>query len=957
MQDKIHGFSVIKTAELPEIEATLYEMEHDKTGAKLVWLKRDDENKTFGIAFKTLPFDDSGVFHILEHSVLCGSKKYPVKEPFVELLKSSLNTFLNAMTFQDRTVYPVSSKNDKDFLNLMRVYLDAVFYPSIYSKPEIFMQEGWHLEKDENGKYIYKGVVLNEMKGAFASPEELVVNSINTCLFPDSPYKYVSGGDPEKIPTLTYETFIDTHKKFYSPSNSYIFLDGDLDIDLVLGIINDEYLSNFEKTERIPLPKLQEPVAIDFDGYYEVSSADEMKDKTRLCYAMVVGKFDEKIKIRALHLLSSYLTSTNQSPLSLAVVAAGLAENITMSVSDDILQPWLCIDVENVKDGCLDKVKEAINNTLINLVENGLDHEELEAIMTNSEFKLRERDYGSYPKGLVLSFDILESWMNGGKTTDRLLVGDMFDILREKLHEGYFEELINEVIFQNAHCCQVIYRPSYTLGEERRANEQARIEKTVSAMTEEEKNTVAEKQQKLLAWQESEDTEENLSTLPKLSIEDIPLEPDKTPTEVIDYNGTTVLLHKIATGGIVYARMYFDVSGLNEDELSNLALASHLFGRSPTKNLTLDEVTNKRRLLCGSFYAYFNFYLEDKDRSKVKRMLCVYFSALESKLFDALNLVIEIVTNTNFVEDGTHAYLRQLKSSCFEQVVMSGNSIAVSRLAAQYSPVGVLEDTTDGIGFYNWLKNQDDNWNFEVLNKKMQSIISRVISKNGLIVSLAGSDEYKAFAEKAISSLPDVATLPEVEIKPWGKRKEGIIVPSDTCFAVMGSYNNSGYNGQLLTAAQIVSLAYLWNVIRVQGGAYGTGLFVRDGGLTACYSYRDPNGANSLQAYRGISEFLRMLANNTDDLTDFIIGTVSGTSSLMTPRSNSHNGDRFYFIGRTWEDRCRIRRELLSTKPEDLLAIADELETSINEGGISVIGGKEQIANISELDTVIELKS
>ncbi len=955
--EKTHGFTLLSSTKLDEIEAALYRFVHDKTGAELIWLKRPDDNKTFGIAFKTLPFDDSGVFHILEHSVLCGSQKYPVKEPFVELMKSSLNTFLNALTFPDKTFYPISSKNDKDFINLMRVYLDAVFCPLIYSKPEIFLQEGWHFEKDENGEYSYKGVVLNEMKGAFASPDELVANSLNACLFPDTPYSFVSGGDPTKIPSLDYNTFINTHKKFYSPSNSYIFLDGDVNIDETLKIIDSEYLSNYDKTERIATPELQKPVKTDYEGFYEVSSDSDLDGKTRLTLGMAVGKIDDKIKLRALNILSSYLTGTNQSPLSRAILDQGLAENITMNVSDSVLQPWLAIDIQNIKEENLEKAESAVRETLEKLLKDGLDRSELDAIMTNSEFKLRERDYGSYPKGLIFAFDVLDYWLAGADPSGKLEVGDMFVKLREKMNDGYFEKLIREEILDNPHACRLIFRPSKTLGDERRQAEQTLIENRISSMSAEQLNAVEEYADKLISWQETPDSEENLKSLPRLSVEDIPPEPEKTPTEVIDFDGRKILLHKINTGGIVYVRLYFDVSGLGEDELQTLSFTANLLGKSATSKHSADEIINRKRLLCGTFYNYFNFFMSSKDKSVIKPYLCVYFSALETKLFEALDFVLEVITDSVFTEKNVNDYLKQLKSAYFDQIIMYGNAVAVQRLSAQTSPVGVLNDLTDGIEFYEWLRKQTEKGDFLSLGNKMSEVLHSVINSNGVTISLAGTDDEEAFAKKVISSLPNEQLPPKKEIKPWGKRNEGIIVPSDTCFAVMGGYADCGYSGKLLVASQIVSLCYLWNTVRVQGGAYGTGLIARDGGFTACYSYRDPNGKASLESYMGVPDFLRDFSEQSDDLTDFIIGTVSNSSSLMTPRSNAQTGDRFYFSDRTWLDRCKVRRDLLGTSVSDLAEIADSLEKSINGGGVCVIGGKKQIDDIENLDNIFELKN
>ena len=394
VHDTVHGFIVEREVPLPELDAVMYQMKHEKTGLELVWISREEENKVFGIGFETLPWNDTGVFHILEHSVLCGSKNYPVKEPFVELLKNSMNTFLNAMTFPDKTFYPVASRNDKDFVNLMRVYLDAVFYPAVYTKPEIFYQEGWHYEFDSEGKPGYKGVVFNEMKGAFADADELMDMTINRALFPDTPYRYVSGGDPTKIPDLTYEEFIESHKQFYSPSNAYVYLDGAMDIDAILGIINDEYLFSFEQTKRMDPPALQSAVdAGEQQIEYEIGADENEEGKIRLSWGRVIGTYAEREKLTAMQILSDVLTGNNQAPLTKAVLEDGLAETMRLYTIDGVANPWVKIEARNVKKENCKQVEARIFDTLNTLANGGLDHEKLEASMANLEFQMRERDY------------------------------------------------------------------------------------------------------------------------------------------------------------------------------------------------------------------------------------------------------------------------------------------------------------------------------------------------------------------------------------------------------------------------------------------------------------------------------------------------------------------------------------------------------------------------------------
>lgn len=960
ISQKSSGFSVVSTTQLKELNAVMYRMVHDRTGLELVWLKRDEENKTFGIAFETLPWDDTGVFHILEHSVLCGSDRYPVKEPFVELLKSSMNTFLNAMTFQDKTFYPVSSRNDKDFVNLMRVYLDAVFCPLIYSKPEIFRQEGWHYELDEKGEASYKGVVFNEMKGAFASADRLASNGLNRALFPDSPYGFVSGGDPAAIPDLTYEGFLDSHRRFYAPSNAYVYLDGDLDIENVLAILNDEYLCKYEKTERMAPPALQTAVCGEREEFYELAPGEEMEGKTRLSFGKVIGTFDQREKLIAMQVLSEVLCGSNQAPLSKVILSEGLAEEVKMQVSDGILQPWVMLDIKNIKEENLSRVEALIASTLGELSQNGLDHGQLEAVMANTEFKLRERDYGYYPQGLIFGFNVLESWLYGGDPAANLEVGDLFVTLKQKTREGYFEQLIRDVLLENPHSAKVTLRPSYTAGQERRAAEQARIQKETESWTDADKAAATEIQKTLLAWQNSADTPEMLATIPRLSLEDIPVEPEKIPTKALHLSGLPVISHSFSTGGIVYVSCYFDADGCGEEELSCLSFACNLLGKTNTGIHSAEEIISKTRLLCGNFNAYPVVYTVGGDQARVTTKLCVSFSALESKLEDALALVTEVLTKSVFTDEAARDILRQVKMQIFQRIVMAGHSVGISRVAAQTSPAGVAEECTAGVAYYRWLKQQDENWNFAAVNATTQKLLWGIINRNGLTVSITGvsADGQKKLAETLATAIPEKESLPKVRIKPWGRRREGIAIPADISFAVTGDHitdHGGSFSGGVQLAGQIISLGYLWNTIRVQGGAYGAGLVTRETGLAACYSYRDPNGAGSVVSYGGCAAYLREFAKNTSDFTGFIIGTVASGSPLMTPRTKAQTGDKFRFSEITWEDRCRWRKELLAATPEELISLADVLEQTIRDGGICIIGGQKQLESCGDLDEIITL--
>ena len=953
-------YTFIRSRELPEIGGVLHELEHTNTGAKICWLQRPDDNKSFGIGFTTLPEDSTGVFHILEHSVLSGSDKYPVKEPFVELLKSSMNTFLNAMTFPDKTVYPFSTRNNKDFLNLLRIYLDAVFHPRIYSMPEIFYQEGWHYELDGEGNASYKGVVFNEMKGAYANADELMVEGIQGMLFPHNCYRFTAGGDPAVIPDLTYENFIDAHRRFYSPSNAYIFLDGDVDLDLVLNVLHNEYLAEYAPGTRIAPPAMEAGIQAGTKTIrYEVPAEDSLDGKYRMAWGNVIGTYADKETIVAMQVLARTLCSGNQSPLSRCILDKGLAEDVQMQVQDGTLQPWVLLEVRNCKAENLDTVRQVVTGEMERLANTGLNREQLLAQMANMEFKMRERDYGSMPRGLIFGLSVMETWIYGGDPIANLEVGDLFENLRRKAEEGYFEDLLRRMMLENAHTCHLIMEPSHTVGEERRQAEQARLNAESAAWTGEEKEMIRQRQVKLQAWQESQDTPEALAAIPRLSLSDISAEIEEIPTELTTIAGIPVLQHKIACGGIVYCNLYFDIADGSGKELSLLGFLCDLLGELPTANSSAEELMNRRRLLCGSLQFSPKIYTRNGRPDLCQRKLCVSFSALEGNLDSALELVTEILTQTRFENENTVLdILRQKKTNMIQHIVMAGHSFAMGRVAAQMSVAGVAEEYAGGYTAYRWLKEQEENWNWLQMKDILARMAAAVFCTARLTASITSNDPaaFTKTAEK-LATLPLGRVSEEYVLTPWNKQKEGIAIPADICFAIKGGnvFDHGGVNSGILPlASRIIGLGYLWNSIRVQGGAYGAGLVARNSGLACCFSFRDPSGARSLGVYDGAADFLRQLCASGTDLTGFIIGAVSDDSPLLTPRMQGAVADSYYWSGVDRDLLARHRKELVEATAGQLSAVADFLGETITQGGCCVIGPQNQLEQCG-LDTILAL--
>ena len=970
VNEKLYGFIIDRIRPVDELEGQLIEMTHEKTGLQLAWIKRGEENKTFGIAFKTLPSNDTGVFHILEHSVLCGSEKYRVKEPFVELLKNSMNTFLNAMTFSDQTVFPVSSRNHKDFLNLVRVYLDAVFQPLIYEKPEIFYQEGWHYEIDENGDASYKGVVFNEMKGAMVAPEELEDDALHRALFPDSTYRYNSGGAPEAIPDLTYEEFLEAHKKYYSPSNARVFLDGDIDIDQLLKVMDEEYLASMEKGECMENPPLQQTV----DGgtqhvRYELGRDEDEHGRTRLAWGWVFADYTEIEKISAVHILSDILCGSNQAPLCKAVLSRGLAETVNMGAFDGSLQAVLKIEAVNLESEKQDEVEAVIFGELERIAEEGLDPKLIEASLAEYEFGTRERDFGTNPQGIIFGLQMLEFWLYGGDPISKLEVGDLFDSLREKAAKGYFEQIIKEVILDNPHRTKVVIEPSKTVGEERRAAEEAKIAAAVSSWSEKERDQVCQSQEALIKWQSEPDTEEALASLPHLKLSDIDVKPEKLPVIEGMHENIKTLYHDINCSGIVNVSLFFDADDLNEEEISLLSFLTDIISEMRTEHYSEAELDNEIRLTFGNLNFYVSSYMVKQDRKKCRIKMGATFGVLESKLERAAELVSEILLRTKFDAEVTALdLLRPAKSNLLQTIVMSGASVGTGRLAAQNSAAGVSGECSGGYEYYRWLCDQEENWDWDVLGCRLGKLLDELVCSNRLTVSMTGGNQemLEMVAAKLYSELPDRGPRRELNsvVKPWGCRREGIVIPADISFACAGGVLTGfdegygsfapGFNGKMRIASKILTFAYLWNVIRVQGGAYGTGFSIKQDGMASCYSYRDPSAVSSLQAFETMGDFLESMGEECDDLSGFIIGAVSDVLPLLTPRAKGMKADGNYFMELTDEYNMKLLQQMLETKPSDLVQLAQQLRDTFKECGICVIGSSEQMAecNPDEILTI-----
>ncbi len=938
----IHGFIVEEVREIQEIQGTLYQLRHEKTNAQLAWLKRDDNNKTFTITFKTIPENDTGVFHILEHSVLNGSDLYPVKEPFVELLKGSMQTFLNAFTYPDKTMYPVSSRNDQDFMNLMSVYMDAVFHPAIKHNPNIFYQEGWHYEiRNREDEPVYKGVVLNEMKGAFSTVDEVLVNELNRQLFPDNCYRFVSGGDPEHIPDLSYEQFLKTHDKFYHPSNSRIFLDGDMDIDRVLNFIDEAYFSKYEsETFDFVIPDQKEVVPSVSRIQYEVENEEEMHEKTQIAFARVVSDFADVKKNLAWEILAGILTANNEAPLVKAIIDHQLGEDVEFDIYNGIQQPWVFLNIRNTETDRFEKIQSVLKDVFTTLIRDGVDHHQIKAALNQLEFKYREKQE---PAGVIYAQRAMNAWLYDGDPIVYLEQGYLFDELRNACDEGYFEALLSE-FYRDGNLVTVIAEPSVERGAERVEKEQNRLHQEKENWGEAVQDYIA-LNETLDIWQATPDSAENLATLPKLALSDISRKPMKLTWENVSVGGVPVILHESADPEILYLNAYFSLAGVRREELPSLAFYTSLFMSLPTKNRSVEELQGYTRENLGSL----RFRLESTSVAghpeSCTPVLGVHCSVLKKNVNLAMDLILEVLRETVFEAETILPLLKQANDGFKQALISSGHSIAMIRAAASTCADGVFKEYTDGYESGLYLKNLAKNYESEIgyFLQECQLYTDVLFCKERLTLSVNGRENLPVL-EHLLDRLELGEGMRAKMRYPLLKQEnEFIQIPGGVSYsATSGNLYQVGESQDIRmnVAAHMLTYDYLWNEVRVKGGAYGTGCAISPLGNVSCYSYRDPNPIHTLQVFDTIADYLHETKTDVDQM---IIGTISASEPLLSTAAKVLTEDRLAMSEMTQEEREANRLRLLSMTMEDIREVADQIMKLDDSHRKCVIVGNEEV--------------
>lgn len=966
--DVIHGFKLLRETDIKEVAGIGYLFSHVKTGAKLFFIKTDDDNKVFYIAFRTPPADDTGLPHILEHSVLCGSRKYPLKEPFVELVKGSLNTFLNAMTYPDKTVYPVASRNPKDFQNLMDVYLDAVFYPAIYNEQEIFMQEGWHYEFDGE-EMNYSGVVYNEMKGALSAPDSLLSEKIMLSLYPDTAYSFESGGDPDAIPTLTREKFLEFHKKYYHPSNSYIYLYGDIDIAEKLEYIDREYLSKFDKLEiNSKIEKQSEFKKLKREEYsYPVSENEDTKEKTFLSLNYMTGEALDNETMLGLQILEHALIGSASCPLKKAIIDAKLCKDVDSNTENEILQPMFSVILSNSEKDRADKFIDIIDKTLQKLATEGIDPMLLESAVNLFEFRLREADFGTAPKGLIYGLAALRNWLYDGEPETPLMYEPLLARMKAGLKDGYFENLIKKYFINNTHKTLVVLSPSGAMGKEKAEALKAKLKEIKSNMTEAEIAKIKEDNAKLLERQEKEESEEALNSIPILNLSDIRKNAYEYPLEVKEESGVKVLKSDVNTHGLSYMTLLFKTDKVPQEDIFYLYLMESLLQNVPTKNYSYEELGLMTDLATGGIDTDIVVITEGGNVKNYTPYLKVMGKSLVTKLPNMLDLMEEIILKSEFTDK------KRIKERIEEIIVgiemgfeRSAHSIVAEEISSYLSEAGYYSEQ-GGLPFYRNIKEflKDFDNKFKTLKDDMARVISKVFTKENLIACVTQKNEdYPIFTvafDKFTKNLPD-AHFDKVNYNfKIEQRNEGLMSASRVQYVGKGgNFINLGYEftGALSILETILRYDYFWNNIRVKGGAYGAfSHFKRDGGLFFG-SYRDPNLKETIEVFDKTADFLKNFDVTDREMDKFIIGTMSNVDIPLTPKMKGEIAYMTYLQGITYEDRQKCRNEILSARQKDICALSKLIEDVMNENNLCVFGNEQNIkANKNEFKKLTTVMS
>ena len=960
------GFRLDRIERIDEINGTAYEMKHEKSGARLIYIDSPDSNKVFNIAFRTTPHNSTGVAHIMEHSVLCGSRKFPLKEPFVELVKGSLNTFLNAMTYPDKTMYPVASKNDKDFHNLMDVYLDAVFYPRVREDAEIVMQEGWHYElENADDELTYKGVVFNEMKGVYSSPDSVLERQMMRELFPDTTYGVDSGGDPDYITDLTYEEFQEFYRVHYHPSNSYIFLYGDMNIEEQLAFLNDEYLSHFDAIDVHTEVALQAPFT---EGKvvsypYSVGSEEPTDNRTLHSFAYVLPDVTPEHSL-AFEVLTHALLTSPAAPLKQALVKAGIGSDISGYYLDSIRQPMWTVQATGSN---LDKqadLQRIVESTLQELCDKGLDKELLEASLNSIEFALRESDFGGRPIGLAYIIRMMDNWLYDNDPLELLHYEEALANIRKGLAGTYFEDLIRHSILNNNHKVLVSIYPERGLQERKDSEVKEHLATVKANMSSEEIEAIVEQTKRLKIRQETPDSDEALASIPLLELSDLNPNIEAVERRESKIGNTTVHFVPTFTKGINYVGLYFKLNCLTEEELFYADILSDILGRIDTSERGYEALAKDINMNLGGLSSDITAISKDGKRDEFTPLMIVRAKALHSKLPDLCRLINEVVQKADYSDDQRLTELVQESKAIWDnEAFRRGNSIVSQRVMAQVSAVGKFRDNGN-LGYYQKISELASNpAALPLLPEKLAEVARKIFRANNVDIMFVGEEgELEAFENlmKPFVETWDTTELSDDVLQITRlSGNDGIVTAGKVQYVAQGgNFIDHGFKhvGPMSVLETILRYEYLWIRIRVQGGAYGAfANFYDDGNMIFC-SYRDPNLLETLDVYKELPQYLRDFTLTDREMRKYIIGTMSSLDLPMTPALRGPRAMGMYFSGAKLEDKVEFRKQVIACKPEDIVALADVVEPVLNDNHICTMGNEQKIKDAGNVfDNIVSL--
>lgn len=971
--EDLAAYEIIEKREMEDLHSVSCLLRHKKSGARVAFLSNEDDNKVFYIAFRTPPQNSTGVAHILEHSVLEGSREFPVKDPFIELVKGSLNTFLNAMTYPDKTMYPVASCNDKDFANLMHVYLDAVFYPSIYQEPRIFYQEGWHYEMQKAcDELTINGVVYNEMKGAFSSPDDVLEREISASLYPDTAYAYESGGDPDVIPQLSYEEFLDFHRKYYHPSNSYIYLYGDMDMAERLNWMDEHYLSHFDKTEVDSEIGMQAPFErpVEIRKEYSVTESEPLSHSTYLSCNIAAGDVLNREEYVAFQILDYALCTAQGAPLKQALLDAGIGEDVYSDYENGIRQPYFSVVAKNADEEQKDEFLRIIRETLERLCREGLDKKALLAGLNYYEFKYREADFGSYPAGLMYGLQVMDSWLYDEKAPFiHIEAGDTYRALRQKAEGRYFEELIETKLLNNPHRSTVVLAPVRGLTEQKEAALAEKLSSYKASLSEEEIERIVKRTQELEAFCEEPDRPEDLAKIPLLKREDIRREVEPVILEERSLQDTRVLYHKIPTNGIGYFRLLFDCRQVPAQLFPYLGILKAVIGLVDTEHYSYRELFTETDLLTGGIVPVTNIYTNARDLSKRTVTFEMKGKAFHEHLEDALRLTEEMLLKSDFSDQKRLAeIMAELKSKMQSAMISAGHTIASCRAMSYISETAALQETINGMDFYRLVEKITGNWENagKELEEKLKELSRAIFRPENLMLDFTAGEEeqYQKFIQAAERLKQNLFTVPvsgapfKVTLK---KKNEGYLSASQVQYVCRaGNFVHAGlpYTGALRILRGIMSNEYLWNNVRVKGGAYGCMCNFGKNGDSFFVSYRDPNLAKTIRVFEQAPDFVEHFQGDERTMTQAVIGTISDMDIPMNPAAKALRALGLYMTNQTLEELQEERNQVLDAEAEDIRRLAPYVRAILADECLCVVGNgkkvEEEKANFITLEQLYQ---